>query len=215
VIARKEVTNREWFEFVNDPETLAKIDAGKRRIILPREPSKLLVREREGSGFEWSRGGPDTPVYGVSWNDVQAYLAWRNARARSAGERFTYDLPTPKEWEKAARGADGRYFPWGSRFDPSLTTCARRKATYLLDAPGGFEPRDESQYGVLDMAGSRQEWTRDVVTTVSPPSYEVHGGSWAAEGDQQFRCAGHGYSNAEFADGLRGFRLVLRPRGDG
>jgi formylglycine-generating enzyme required for sulfatase activity len=114
-------------------------------------------------------------VYGVSWNDVQAYLAWRNARARSAGERFTYDLPTSKEWEKAARGADGRYFPWGSRFDPSLTTCARRKATYLLDAPGGFEPRDESQYGVLDMAGSRQEWTRDVVTTVSAPSYEVHG----------------------------------------
>ena len=50
--ARKEVTNREWFEFVNDPETLAKIDAGRRRIILPREPSKLLVREREGSGFE-------------------------------------------------------------------------------------------------------------------------------------------------------------------
>jgi serine/threonine-protein kinase len=115
-IAEKEVTNAEWFAFVNDPRTLETITAAStRRIYLPRETSKLLVKPLEDGTYIQSRGVGDTAVYGISWNDTQAFLRWRNDRAAASGEPWIYDLPTGDEWEKAARGVDGRAFPWGDR----------------------------------------------------------------------------------------------------
>ena len=92
------------------------------------------------------------PVVLVSQDDAIAYCRWLGDRRGSTGL-----LPTEWQWEKAARGGDGRYFPWGMRFDPRYLNAGYRfGGTTAVDRfPGGASP-----YGVMDMAGNVFEWTR-------------------------------------------------------
>jgi len=156
-LAREELSTSEWLAFVNDPDTqnMLKEEKGPRGRFLPRDSAGRLI-PMNSAGI--------APVAGVSGSDVQAYLAWRNAKAKKSGEKWRYDMPTEQQWEKAARGVDGRPYPWGDRFDHSLTHGRWRKPGFLhvLGCPGGFEPRDESPFGLLDMAGSRREWTKNL-----------------------------------------------------
>jgi formylglycine-generating enzyme required for sulfatase activity len=214
-IARTEVTNREWYEFVNDSETLARLASASAGANLPRDDRVLAKRRADGTGFTWDVHrftAAETPVLGLAWTDVRDFLAWRNRKAVEQGEPWRYDLPTEAEWEKAARGADGRAFPWGDRFDPALAVCMIRRPYYLLDAPGGYERADESPYGVLDMAGSREEWLRDAVEGSDPPRYRKRGGHWGSMVENLFRAAGRGEASVDHAASSQGFRLVARPR---
>lgn len=138
-------------------------------------------------------------------------LTWRNRNAQAASERWTYDLATQAEWEKTARGVDGRAFPCGHRFDLSLEICLPRKRGYLLDEPGGSEPRADSPYGVLDLTGSRDEWTRDRVEGQAMPTCNRRGGHWGTFSEIVFRSASRAQSAADYAARSTGFRLVLRP----
>ncbi|MHC4471576.1 MAG: bifunctional serine/threonine-protein kinase/formylglycine-generating enzyme family protein [Planctomycetota bacterium] len=100
-------------------------------------------------------GHADLPVVGVTIQDARRYAAW-------VGKR----LPTTLEWEKAARGTDGRTYPWGDEFDPKAANC--------LGLREGLQPVNlgltgRSPYGCLHMAGNAFEWTRSEDPDTSLP----------------------------------------------
>ncbi|SRR5579884_883294 len=97
----------------------------------------------------------DHPVVCISWYDVWAYIQWLN---QVTGEAWR--LPTEAEWEKAARGTDGRIFPWGDRWDNKRANT--RGSWPQTMTPVGNYPGGASPYGVQDMAGNVWEWTSTI-----------------------------------------------------
>jgi serine/threonine-protein kinase len=158
------------------------------------------------------------PVASINWFDAQHYCRWRSERD---GE--TIRLPTEAEWEKAARGADGRFYPWGEHFDPTFCLMRDSRQYVRQVEPVGTCPKDVSPYGVRDMAGGFREWMGDRFGERSPAELAqepepvegttrsestpriIRGGCWHATSEWS-RCA----SRSTMYALMRGMALTFR-----
>lgn len=152
----------------------------------------------------WVGGKPPAgrlahPVVLVSHADAQAYAAWLSARLDA-----TWRLPTELEWEKAARGTDGRWFPWGNTWNPRLANT--HDLGPLDTLPVGTFPAGKSPFGMLDAAGQVFEWTAD--TAGQGRVVVKGGGSWDDKGCGVCRPAARHTRPAALKHILIGFRLV-------
>ncbi|MDQ7826997.1 MAG: formylglycine-generating enzyme family protein [Candidatus Eremiobacteraeota bacterium] len=180
----------------------------------------------EGVWKTWHKAGRENhPVVCVTWNDALAYSKWAGG-----------SLPTEAQWEKAARGTDGRPFPWGDEWDEARCNWDKGpKLPVMVDlsegmgtAPVGSFPAGASPCGVHDMLGNVWEWCADWYdksyykhspheNPAGPPEGAhrvLRGGSWAAEEDinplEDLRCT----ARRRFNPGYRyridfGFRVCL------
>jgi formylglycine-generating enzyme required for sulfatase activity len=137
--------------------------------------------------YPWDRA--NHPVCGVTSEDTDAYLAWLSRETD-----HPYRLPTEAEWEHAAKGFEGREYPWGEEFDPANANT--RETGLHTTSPVGIFPDGDSPFGVADMAGNVEEYVADLYRpypggepvedhlTHALGSYRVtRGGSFARHGD--------------------------------
>jgi len=133
----------------------------------------------------------------VSWSEAVAFCRWLTVRMRAArllAEHQQIRLPTEEEWEKAARGTDGRVYPWGAEYVAGYSNIIDRQASIYLGqtVAVGTYPHDVSPNGANDMAGQVQEWTSkldDEDTHESPEPTRTGftnlcGGWWCGDSDE-------------------------------
>lgn len=197
-IGKNLVTNEQFAEFVNESEFVT--DAEKPDA----EGCYVFIARRNGEGGNWQPtpgwnwrnafdDHPTDPYYRdfenlrqhpvgcVSWYDAMAYSEWLSAKLR-----LSVSLPTEAQWEKAARGTDGRAWPWGNEppdetrsnfadasFDAAYEQPNQGVPTLSVDdgwsatSPVGLFPAGASPYGVLDMSGNTTQWVYDLLSPYS------------------------------------------------
>jgi len=184
VVARDPVTHAEYIRFLDalvadGREEEALRHAPRLMGAAPGELGPLLYAYRDGrfaltGGTEGDRWTQETPVVLIDWSGASAYAAWR-AAVTGAPWRLLDEL----EREKAARGVDGRIYPWGDAFDPSWCCMRDSHAGKPRPASLGAFPGDESVYGVRGVAGNVLDWTR---TGYLPDGHVPDGGALDGEG---------------------------------
>jgi len=156
------------------------------------------------------------PVVMVTWHDAFKYCKWLTEILNKQGWKVR--LPTEAQWEKAARGTDGRIYPWGDQADPEKANY--RDAGIGATSPVGCFPSGASPYGMSDMSGNVWEWcwnwyadypSEDAIDPAGPPHGSdrvVRGGSWlyVARG---CRAADRSRDASDERYWRYGFRLVL------
>ncbi len=158
----------------------------------------------------------DHPVVYVNWHDAMAYCQWL---AEATGK--AYRLPSEAEWEKAARGTDGRIYPWGDQL-PDKNRCNFGRSVDDTTPVGQYSPQGDSPYGCVDMAGNVWEWCYSIYR---PYPYDpndgrenpeaddnraLRGGSWF-DGQRLARVSSRYYYHPSLFSYYVGFRVVVAP----
>ncbi len=166
------------------------------------------------------RAKADHPVTQVSWDDAITFCAWA-----SEVTGCPVRLPTEAQWEKAARGTDGRHYPWGNEMDVARRCNCYESQVHDTTPVGHYSALGgDSPYGCADMAGNVWEWTLDWYAEdyyrFSPPrnptgpangtARVLHGGSWF-DGAGGVRAASRGREDPHSRGILRGFRVCSSP----
>jgi eukaryotic-like serine/threonine-protein kinase len=205
-VARFPVTQGQYREFVRD---VAARDAELARRHVPRTETeqKPYWIERDGrweipdvdaDGDPWDER---QPVFGVSFEDALAYCRWLSERTG-----LPYRLPSEEEWEKAARGADGRIFPWGDRFDATFCKMRESRPGPVVHEPVGAFSTDESPYGVRDLAGGVREWVTS--THLADPGLRVARGGGAGASAPSCRLCYRTWQRPTDVVSYFGFRIA-------
>lgn len=151
--------------------------------------------------FAWKDGRPRTgrenhPVVLISWQDALAYARWLSEKTGD-----TWRLPNEAEWEKAVRGPDGTFYPWGNIYDPARLNSADRGPFDTMPVKS-FPP---GPFGLYDGAGQVFEWT---MTQQQPGARIVKGGSWDDRGCGVCRPAARHSRPEHLRHILIGFRVL-------
>lgn len=195
-ISRYPVTNRQFQAFIDaggydNPQWWQDLPKLK-----PQDPS-------------WKQN--NRPREYVSWFEVMAFSRWLSAQLG-----YSVTLPTEKQWEKAARGTDGRIFPWGDKYRSGYANCYGAKdddGSFNLQQTTavGLYPQGDSLFGVADMAGNVWEWCFDdyeVAVDLGTNTQRVlRGGSWFS-GPNGLRSANRYRGHADTRSDFIGFRLA-------
>lgn len=207
LIGRFPVTAREYLEFLQhvqqrDPVAArrhAPRESGLARTLWPRNEGVWRLPRKPRHGVTWRL---EHPVCGVSHEDAAAYCAWRSER-----DGVAVRLPTELQWEKAARGVDGRFYPWGRWFDASLCCMQDSQPGPPLHRAVGSFPADTSPYGVSDLAGGVQEWC-DGWFDEEAGQRPLRGGAWVLP-SRHSRLAHRQGAFPWSAERATGFRIVM------
>ena len=161
-IGKLEITNAEWRRFRDDAAYENAKYWPDGRPVPKNQVTYWTDAQNHGGG---TPNSDPYPVIGVNWDSAVAYTKWISEKTGK-----TYRLPTEAEWEKAARGTDGRRFPWGNTIDRSYANYSGSQAYDTVMPVGTFDGSrrgelqtrsNASPYGALDMAGNVMEWCLD------------------------------------------------------
>lgn len=223
VLKKFPVTNREYLSFLDDLIKQGREEEALRYV--PRERAgqvgqlgAMIYGRKDDGGFKlvpdsdgdmWAL---DWPVCMVNWSCSVAYAQWKSEKTR-----VSWRLPQELEWEKGARGVDGRFFVWGDGFDPSYACSRQSHRKGMLPVVIDSFPIDQSVYGIRGQAGNMSDWTGSVWSEdwsgvgisieEAVSSYRVIRGGYWNYAANHLRTALRFSSNLSNRNSFVGFRL--------
>ncbi len=211
-IFHDEISMGEYAAFLNDLVKTGRMAEAKSR--LPKDFGRNLANWNNGRLIPADGSDPvafaKSPVRGVSYNDAMAYVAWRTKQ-----DGLAYRLPKDWEWEGTCRGADARTYSWGNSPGKGLAVVTQGYGDTGSKISWKWEDyKDESPWGVHNLAGGAAEWTGSLYDPNSSPQdpvfgqYAIRGNAWALP-PTGLECAFRTSGLPDYFHPTIGFRLAL------